>query len=249
MAKVSLFNLIFKLSQGPWEDGGNFFYLHVGKPKICQRANDSKVSINSLFPSQGLLLLVLKIPISSHHQGLKQKPKNPALTADLTTHSVPVSLECTFCKMNQLQSTVGEKNNKIMARKCSLQKNIFLEPHEPHWKWTAKLKHTMKTYLRHHQIGQLPLQRPCCCCCCSVTSVVSDSVRPHRWQPTRLPRPWDSPGKNTGVGCHCLLQCRKGKVKVKSLSHVGLLATPWTAAHQAPLSMGFSRREYWSGVP
>ena len=35
-----------------------------------------------------------------------------------------------------------------------------------------------------------------------VTSVMSDSVRPHRWQPTRLPRPWDSPGKNTGVGCH-----------------------------------------------
>ena len=34
----------------------------------------------------------------------------------------------------------------------------------------------------------------------------------HRWQPTRLPRPWDSPGKNTGVGCHFLLQC----VKVKS---------------------------------
>jgi len=38
---------------------------------------------------------------------------------------------------------------------------------------------------------------------------VSDSVRSHRWQPTRLPRPWDSPGKNTGVGCHLLLQCRK----------------------------------------
>ena len=37
-------------------------------------------------------------------------------------------------------------------------------------------------------------------------SVVSDSVRPHRRQPTRLPRPWDSPGKNTGVGCHALLQ-------------------------------------------
>ena len=40
---------------------------------------------------------------------------------------------------------------------------------------------------------------------------MSDSVRPHRWQPTRLPRPWDSPGKNTGVGCHFLLQCRKVK--------------------------------------
>ena len=41
----------------------------------------------------------------------------------------------------------------------------------------------------------------------------------------------------------------KWEVKVKSLSHVRLLATPWTAAHQAPPSMGFSRQEYWSGVP
>ena len=54
-------------------------------------------------------------------------------------------------------------------------------------------------------------------CWCWVTSVVSDSVRPHRRQPTRLPRPWDSPGKNTGVGCHFLLQCKK----VKSESEVG----------------------------
>ena len=41
----------------------------------------------------------------------------------------------------------------------------------------------------------------------------------------------------------------KWKVKVKSLSPVRLLATPWTAAYQAPLSMGFSRQEYWSGMP
>ena len=47
-------------------------------------------------------------------------------------------------------------------------------------------------------------------------SVVSDSVRPHRWQPARLPHPWDSPGKNTGVGCHFLLQC----MKLKSESEV-----------------------------
>ena len=45
---------------------------------------------------------------------------------------------------------------------------------------------------------------------------MSNSVRPHRWQPTRLPHPWDSPGKNTGVGCHFLLQC----LKVKSESEV-----------------------------
>ena len=56
----------------------------------------------------------------------------------------------------------------------------------------------------------------CCCCCCKVSSVVSNTVRPHRRQPTRLPHPWDSPGKNTGVGCHFLLQC----MKVKSKSEV-----------------------------
>ena len=126
---------------------------------------------------------------------------------------------------------------------------------------------------------------------------MSDSVRPHRQQPTRLPHPWDSLGKNTGVGCHFLLQCMKvksesevaqtclilsdsmdcsppgfsvhgilqartlewvaisfsnawkWKVKVKSLSRVWPLATPWTAAYQAPPSMGFSRQQYWSGVP
>ena len=49
-----------------------------------------------------------------------------------------------------------------------------------------------------------------------VYSVVSNSVRPQRWQPTRLCRPWDSPGKNTGMGCHFLLQC----IKVKSKSEV-----------------------------
>ncbi|XDA78741.1 hypothetical protein R6Z07M_008774 [Ovis aries] len=90
------------------------------------------------------------------------------------------------------------------------------------------------------QADSLPAEPPgkACCCCCQVASLVSDSVRPC---------PWDSPGKNTGVGCHVLLQCRK--VKVKSLSRIRLFATPWTAAHQAPPSIGFSRQEYWSGVP
>ena len=45
---------------------------------------------------------------------------------------------------------------------------------------------------------------------------MSDSVRPHRWQPTKLPCPWDSSGKNTGVGCHFLLQ----RMKVKTESEV-----------------------------
>ena len=58
-----------------------------------------------------------------------------------------------------------------------------------------------------------------CHCHCQVASVVSDSVRPHGLQPTRFLRPWDSLGKNTGVGCHFLLQC----MKVESESEVAQL--------------------------
>ena len=140
---------------------------------------------------------------------------------------------------------------------------------------------------------------------------MSNSVRPHRWQPTRLCCPWDSPGKNTGVGCPFLLQCmevksesevaqlcptlsdpmdcslnfRLGRIKftkthsisvicrhtqgfldckknlthvwlsnkvilyAQSLSGVSLFVIPWTVVWQASLSMGFSRQEYWSGLP
>src|SRR5574339_651718 len=80
-------------------------------------------------------------------------------------------------------------------------------------------------------------------------SVVSDSVRPHRQQPTRLPHPWDSPGKNTGVGCHFLLQC----VKVKSESEVAqscpTLSDPMDCSLPGSSVHGFSRQDYWSGVP
>ena len=70
---------------------------------------------------------------------------------------------------------------------------------------------------------------------------------PHRQQPTRLHCPWDSPGKNTGVGCHFFPQCMKLKSEVTQSCPT--LRDPWTAAHQVPLSMGFSRQEYWSGLP
>ena len=126
---------------------------------------------------------------------------------------------------------------------------------------------------------------------------MSDSVRPHSRQPTRLPRPCDSPGKNTGVGCHFLLQCMKVKSEsevaqscptlsspmdcslpgssvhgifqarvlewgaiafsdqrpmlllLSHFSRVQLCATPQTAAHYAPPSLGFSRQEHWGGLP
>ena len=65
---------------------------------------------------------------------------------------------------------------------------------------------------------------------------MSDSVRPHRWQPNRLPRPWDSPGKNTGVGCHFLLQC----VKVKSEVKKSLFSTPQQPIPRLPLCFACS---------
>ena len=55
---------------------------------------------------------------------------------------------------------------------------------------------------------------------------MSDSVLPHRRQPTRLLRPWDSPGKNTGVGCHFLLQCMKVKSESKVAQSCPTLSDP-----------------------
>ena len=97
------------------------------------------------------------------------------------------------------------------------------------WSWQEDLRWEGRNDFRHAMAAgtcTLPLQHPTwegmynakrvvaprylamqpLCCCCYITSVVSDSVRPHGWQPTRLLRPWDSPGKNTGVGCRCLLR-------------------------------------------
>ena len=55
--------------------------------------------------------------------------------------------------------------------------------------------------------------------------------------------------RNTRVGCHFLLQCMKVKSQSEVTQLCPTLATPWTAAHQAPPSMRFSKQEYWSGVP
>src|SRR5574342_521722 len=57
-------------------------------------------------------------------------------------------------------------------------------------------------------------------------SVVSNSLRPHGLQPTRLLRPWDFPGKSTGVGCHCLLQCMKVESESKVAQSCPTLSDP-----------------------
>ena len=76
---------------------------------------------------------------------------------------------------------------------------------------------------------------------------MSDSVRPQTWQPTRLPRPWDSPGKNTGVGCHFLLQCMKGKSESEVAQSCPTLSDPMDCS--PPGSSVHGIFQYWSGVP
>ena len=78
---------------------------------------------------------------------------------------------------------------------------------------------------------------------------MSDSERPHRRQPTRLRCPWDPPGKNTGVGCHCLLQC----VKVKSESEVAqscpTVSDPVDCTLPGPSIHGIFQARVLEGVP
>ena len=88
-------------------------------------------------------------------------------------------------------------------RRCDVEvRRTCIEFQFPKWFWylssqpSTTTSHLRNTVLRIKRIN---------------ISVVSDSVRPHRQQPARLCHPWDSPGKNTGVGCHFLLQCMKVK--------------------------------------
>src|SRR5574339_680782 len=78
---------------------------------------------------------------------------------------------------------------------------------------------------------------------------MSNSVRPHREQPTRLPCPWDSLGKNTGVGCHFLLQCTKVKSESEVAQSCPTPSNPMDCSLPGSSVHGFSRQESWSGVP
>ena len=78
---------------------------------------------------------------------------------------------------------------------------------------------------------------------------MSNSVQPHIRQSTRLRRPWDSSSKNTGVGCHCLFQCMKVKSESEVAQSCPTLDDPMDCSPPGSSTMGFSRQEYWSGVP
>ena len=73
-------------------------------------------------------------------------------------------------------------------------------------------------------------------------------MRPHRRQPTRLPRPWDSPGRNTGVGCHYLLQCMKVKSEREVAQSCLTLSNPMDRSPPGSPSLGFSSRSTGVGA-
>ena len=109
----------------------------------------------------------------------------------------PISLYCSFKKASFFSSLLFSR---------TLHSVGYIFPFLP-----CLLLFFPQLYAKHPQTTTLPscisfwIHFLYCCCCCQVASVVSDSVQPHRQQPTRLLRPWDSPGKNTGVGCPFLL--------------------------------------------
>ena len=72
---------------------------------------------------------------------------------------------------------------------------------------------------------------------------MSDSVRPHRWKPTRLPCPWASPGKNTGVGCHFLLQCMKVKSETEVTQSCPTLSDPMDCSLPGSTVHGIFRKQ------
>ena len=74
---------------------------------------------------------------------------------------------------------------------------------------------------------------------------MSNSVRPHRWQPTKLPRPWDSPGKNTGVGCHFLLQCMKVKSESEVTQSCPILSHPMDCSLPGSSVHGIFQARVW----
>ena len=78
---------------------------------------------------------------------------------------------------------------------------------------------------------------------------MSNSVRPHRRQPTRLPHSWDSQGKNTGVGCHFLPQCMKVKSESKVAQSCPTLSDPMNCSPPGSSIHGIFQQESWSGVP
>ena len=134
----------------------------------------------------------------------------PFNLVEVTAQKLWVSGHCSPCALCLLCSV-----------SCLISvRNPFPQPPSHHWTWglllvpATILTHTLN--LKYFNIAAAAAK--------SLHSCLT--MRPHRWQPTRLPRPWDSPGKNTGVGCHFLLQCMKGKSESEVIQSCPTLSYP-----------------------
>ena len=107
-----------------------------------------------------------------------------------------------------------------------------------------KLIHWEKKWIHRHMIFRVLMRL-----LLLSHSVMSNSVQPHRWQPTRLPRPWDSPDKNTGVGFHFLLQCMKLKSESEISQSCPTLRNPLDCNLPGSSVHGIFQVRVQSGVP
>ena len=104
-------------------------------------------------------------------------------------------------------------------------------------------------FLLHCQAGSLPLVPPAAAAAAKSLQSCPTLCDPIEGSPPGSTIPGILQARTPEWVAISFPNAQKRKVKVKSLSRVRLLVTPWTAAHQAPPSMGFSKQEYWSGVP
>ena len=172
---------------------------------------------------------ILPYPLENHPLFVEIPPMRDSLPAwdpILLLHSSAMSyfFQSSYCSVYWIFLKTWYKGFQARANYEGFFVGFFFWYHLSTFFWGVPFKNFSFQIGKHSQVVKVvqsscvffTFPNGCCCCCCWVTSVVSDSVRPHRPQPTRLPCPWDSPVKNTGVGCHFLLQC----MKVKSESEV-----------------------------
>ena len=147
--------------------------------------------------------------------------------------------------MDSLPSELLGKPKNIRTGCHAVLQGIFLT-----WEQTCI------SYLLHWQAGSLPLPPPQATFFQHVFAAAAKSLQscptlcdPIDGSPRGSPVPGILQARTLEWVAISFSNAWKWKVKVKTLSHVQLFATPWTEAYQAPPSMGFSRQEYWSGLP
>ena len=167
------------------------------KPPLWQAGEPSGYGLMACIQIPTLMLTTEWSWASLHHEIFHLSSELKTLSSMVLAQDPEISLLNFIPK--RIESRCSNKNLYMSIHRSIIHKSQKGETTQTFINWWMDEQNVLYPY-----------------CCCEVASVVSNSVQPHRWQPTRLPLPWDSPGNNTGGGCHFLLQC----MKVKSESEV-----------------------------